>query len=387
MSRITWDGDVAGPLLDSAGSIVGFSLGNGILWMSSDATINSADVLVVQNFDYLHSTAAKRMLISGEAEVYLNGNESSRSEVQALGAATWRGILLSGEAYLEASHCKFGEAEAGYGLITTSLATGELYRAVLYDCEFHANSSNKGPLVYWRGTLRSHLYACMCQFISEQQGAANAIRVVGDSGIAAANHPLLEMRNCTVFWTSDDSGQITTLYAEYGDYDITDCIIVQENAHVTGDCKVAEVVTAGTITENGGSFIHTYNDTQVLGDYTLNTGDFPDQVVDPSFFDDTIPDLDLRPDGTAGTPDLQGMSTGGMFPGALEPHNITGVDAADVESVWGERKQRVYEKNLAHSTSVGLRGRGIRLRLRSTDERSKKLVAGLFVKHEPERVK
>ena len=154
----------------------------------------------------------------------------------------------------------------------------------------------------------------------------------------------------------------------------------------------------GTLTSLGGNFIHTYVEAQNLNDFTLKVTTPIDQEVDPAFSDDTpgspFPGVDLRPDGSAGSPDLWqadggilGQGDGVWHSGALEPFNLSTlatVAGAGTTSLYGERKQKIYENSFGKEPT---RGRGIRMRLRSTDIRSKKLYAGLWVRHAGEEPK
>jgi hypothetical protein len=172
---------------------------------------------------------------------------------------------------------------------------------------------------------------------------------------------------------------------------VKNSVVAIENTDGVQSSRLAEATgTGATFTSLGYNFVHSYE--------TLDYGSWvkqaTDQEADPLFISAVCATPVLSPSAIAKevagrNVDLWKSDEIGWYPGVVEPFNLgtyTAVSASGVQAVWGERKQRVYERPLMSKTNVGLRGRGIRVRVRATDDRSLKLIHGLWVKHITERV-
>jgi hypothetical protein len=168
---------------------------------------------------------------------------------------------------------------------------------------------------------------------------------------------------------------------------VKNSIVTLQNTDAVQLSRVAEASgTGATFASLGYNFLHAYVEALDLGVWASQA---TDQVVDPGFASSACATPVLIPDGSARevlgrNVALWKASSIAWHPGALEPFNLatlTSVAGAGTSAVWGERKQRVYERPLMSNNTRGLRGRGIRVRVRSLDERSQKMIQGVWVKH------
>lgn len=165
---------------------------------------------------------------------------------------------------------------------------------------------------------------------------------------------------------------------------IKNSVIVVKNPGTQGGNIVTIGPTASTFTNNN-NFYWT-PDADASEEYTP---DATDQNVDPSYADDTCTSANLSPDAQAGSPDLYIADSGGSYCGAVQPYNYPGgvsPDPVGTTGVWAGYKQRVYEVSFGSDANKTL-GRAIRVEVSSSDLFGVKLIGGMYLKVNPERLK
>jgi hypothetical protein len=416
MADYIWDGDTAASLEDSSGpaSSPGVSAGDGNIYIFADTVdLTDGDSITIQNCDTIfhgNGSNTPKWNLSGFCKLVIDGtsnrNITMTGEVAGASFDDWEFELtqtstdaLGSGPTVQAYSTVFQYCKGLTSLNPTAEAAG-WSSMELYSCTLQHMGTNDSIAFGETGTELgpgSRLIVHQCRIIrtgNDGDSSAKAIKMQGLSGAALIG----DVRRSTFYYVGTNTGGPTQVFRilEAG-VDVANNIITLDNPDVTEVSVVASLGTGGTTTSLGGNFVHHYTDPLSVGGLTLLA---TDQNVDPLFFDDVegapFPGVDLRPDGSVGSPALWQADVGdtaldredGVWhSGALEPHNLatlTTVDTAANTSVYADVKQRIYEDSFGLNAT---RGRGIRMKLRSTDRRSRKLFAGLWIRHAGEEPK
>jgi hypothetical protein len=401
------DGSIPGPVFDvDSGALIGIvtptaTPGIGVMddWGAHDWPYTTTDSYhIYRNLSRL-KTDAPIWLGSPNVRIDIEGIDGL-TEITEITAGLFEGFWLDNHGVeLNVSNCFIHGAHSAAPADAVIFAGNRLTGGTLdvddimvrfYNCLFNDNLSHE---ILWKVGNRCKAFFSHCQWERCAAAIETNPHFVEVEGAVTTEIPEIYFRNCTIFHkTNDTTADVITLYV-IGNaiLEAQDCIITQQNVNGGFGSKVGQLDSSANgarITSLGGNWLYTYVEAHVPGDFTPISTD--QSGTDPSFTDDGCPILDLHPDGSVGSPELWQASTIAWHPGRLEPFNLETVSApvvaaAGSTAVWAERKQRIYDGNLGTEDNKHIRGRGLRIRTRSRDVASQKLVAGIWVKHTPER--
>lgn len=389
MADIVWDGSVAGPLYadsPAAPAVSAYSNGNGVITVNGVVSpLFDESRLIIRNCSVITDVGALGILVrdkvGAKGDLVIEGTKEVPCQI-GLSA----GIQVTGNNFdsdgpsVYAEHAVFTVGPIRY--LGSKEASGTFWHSTFKDIVPAAAGAS--VFIASGGSSKVELRYCQLVGCQDEGDLQRRALYVGNGATLVVDH--LSM----LFRTLWSGGQQIALFVDTGStMTVKNSILTLENTDGAQTSRLA--TNNGVLTSLGYSFIHFYE--------TVDKGDWIDHATDqddnPDFSDADCTSFDLRPGGGAkdsGGRDVELWKADeiGWHPGALEPHDLSSfvsVAGAGEESVWGERKQRIYEKSLASEDNVHLRARGVRLQVLSRDERSQKLLAGLWVSHVPERMK
>lgn len=405
MAIIVWDGDVNGNVyMDAAETLfAGVSDGVGTITIPGGIITPSAgDTIRVQNCDRVEMSGVAFIadVVSSLPTHFEFLGKSGRplaltSSSGSPAPGDWTGIQLNtlggfsdrnGPSVL----MEFCTMEySSIGLVAFGSANGSVM-IIVRSCIFREMDGRPFDIVDLAGgTIVDvrHSQFIGCQPTTDQLRAV--VRVSGDAFAPLADLPVVYFEYNTVLWRTLRSAGDQPFFSipDRATLITQNNIITGENTDGAQTHKFLDAPGVNSVhVNNGYNFLWEYDPTAIaLGDWVSHA---TDQNVDPAFVSSVCATPDLAPDGSVGSPALWNAdSTGTWHPGAVEPFNadtLTLLSPVGTQAVYGERKQKIYTNTFGTSP---MRGRAIRMKLRATDRQSRKLYAGIFVRHAEEEPK
>ena len=396
MAETIIDGAVPEIIYDAdSGNILGASGGEGIVGLI-DWELASGSTYIIQNCTEIYMSANLNCVCPPNSKVIIWGDSVVKTTFYPLGG-DWVGFRLDTGVIVRADNCVFTGVDPGLLGYAGTFSVGEsgartgLHDDIIVECRgcvFHEDNNEAVLDAYCRNHNYFYFFDCeMRKNLPAGEVVSQTIFLQAHATLTIQNK--VELNFCSVYWKNTDSVRTQRILRsiDFGSViEVSNSLLVAENtdgvevAEIASNKKNTGVVTTGAFQTGYGNIAYIITDPWAAGDFPFSaTLDQTD--VDPAY--NAVPD-DLAPDATAGTPDLGTFSKYSTWPGAVIPFNQGNIAAAGTSGLYGENKQRIYEKSFGTNPT---RGRGIRVRVHSRDSKSNKTIAGIWLRHGMEEPK
>jgi hypothetical protein len=417
MADRTWGATDSGSVLDTLGNTVGTADGAGIFTLTDHVEVGwrtgapgtTNDTLTIEDGITVKMASAKAFKINCDTTNSsfgtLDANGVNFTSAQGTPApGDWTGFkfqfnnaasspALFARCYLRNCTVQYAdtciESHVGAGLVAAravawntvfrKFRTGAVHNAGGYG--FDSSAVISGPA--W------HMYGC--QFIvdvGDLTGTSPVVHSVTGGVPTLDTRVYVWMDHCSFLFSENNASDYVLIkIADTSGGRLKNCVLQGTNAGA-GDTAMIWLENVGIALGNSNNFYNVDIVDHASAPITYSPAS-TDQAVDPDYADDTTYPFNLSPDAQAGDPDLYVADEDGTWPGAVEPYNFPAADEPDpagTEGVWADRKQRVYECSFGDDANKTL-GRAIRVGVSADDLSGTKLIGGIFLKVNPERLK